>query len=274
MNNKKLKIAAAAALVMAASAGYIAYENLFIGVSEYSLPLSASGYEGLKICHLSDIHVKTNPRDYSRLIRLCAEGEPDLIFITGDLFDSRASDFTAAATLCETLCDIAPVYFVTGNHEEKLPADLYERAISSLTAAGVKVLGDKAEKFYYNERPVNIIGVYDRESPDYGLINALCEDGALNLLLSHRPQFAEGYAEAGADIAFCGHAHGGQARLPFVGGIIAPDQFFFPELYEGVHRFGERFTVISRGLGNSIIPVRVNNRPEIVFATVESEVEA
>lgn len=261
-----------AALAAALTAAYITYENEAIGLTEYEYATEKlqQGSEGLNICHLSDIHIRSQSKKYSRLIKICADCQPDIIAITGDLIDSRDTDIPYAISLVETLCEIAPVYYVTGNHEERLPTDMYAELLSELSGVGVHVLRNSCEVFVKDGVKYNIIGAFDRSEPDFSAISALADAEAVNILLSHRPQFAEGYAYAGADLTLCGHAHGGQARLPFVGGVIAPDQFFFPEYYQGIHFFDGRATVISRGIGNSLIPVRVNNRPEVVAVKVKS----
>ncbi len=264
-------IAAAVGVLTCAAIGYAVYENTAIQLARYEIASQAlpESLAGLRICHLSDIHVKPEPRDYGPLIKAAASTEPDLITVSGDLVDSRVSDISAAVSLMETLAQIAPVYYVTGNHEERLPPEIYAEVLKSLEDAGVHLLRDSSELFVMDGVAVNIMGVCDRKYPDFDLIRSLEQDGLFNLLISHRPQFAKEYAEAGADLTVCGHAHGGQARIPFIGGLIAPDQMFFPEFYQGVHEFSGRYTVISRGIGNSLIPVRVNNRPEVVLIEIK-----
>ncbi len=102
-------------------------------------------------------------------------------------------------------------------------------------------------------------------------LQTLVRDDKFNLLLSHRPELAENYERAGVSLALTGHAHGGQVRLPFVGGLVAPNQGFFPKYDAGLYRLGETKMIVSRGLGNSIIPVRVNNRPEIVVVELKAQ---
>lgn len=89
------------------------------------------------------------------------------------------------------------------------------------------------------------------------------------VLLSHHPELFELYAESGYNLVFCGHAHGGQIRLPFIGGIISPNQGLFPKYTAGIYRKGDTKMVVSRGLGNSAFPLRINNFPEIVKITLE-----
>ena len=100
---------------------------------------------------------------------------------------------------------------------------------------------------------------------------SLLEPGYYNVVLCHRPELFNGYVRAQADLVLTGHAHGRQIRLPFIGGLFAPHQGFFPKYTEGIHHQGETDMVISRGLGNSVLPVRINNTPELVVVTLEPQ---
>jgi len=96
------------------------------------------------------------------------------------------------------------------------------------------------------------------------------DKGNLRILLSHEPQLLQYYAHPTIDLVFSGHAHGGQFRLPGGRGLFAPDQGLFPEYTQGVHRCGATQMIVSRGLGNSRFPLRLNNRPEIVRVIVKA----
>ena len=85
------------------------------------------------------------------------------------------------------------------------------------------------------------------------------------ILLSHRPEVFDTYVEKKMNLVLCGHAHGGQFRLPLIGGMIAPNQGLFPKYDGGIYEKESTTMVVSRGIGNSIIPVRFNNRPEVVM---------
>ncbi|HKL42806.1 MAG TPA: metallophosphoesterase, partial [Clostridia bacterium] len=122
---------------------------------------------------------------------------------------------------------------------------------------------------------IDIIGLKD---PDFHTSNDL-EDQLMNLseennfqiLLSHRPELINLYSKEKIDLIFSGHAHGGQFRLPFIGGIIAPDQGLFPEYTSGLYVKDKSTLIVSRGLGNSIIPLRLFNQPEIIVLTIKND---
>ncbi len=101
------------------------------------------------------------------------------------------------------------------------------------------------------------------------LSELMSDNDKYTLLLSHRPELFEVYVKCGADLVLSGHAHGGQFRLPFVGGLVAPNQGLFPEYDAGLYTEGNTNMVVSRGVGNSILPFRFNNRPEVILIELE-----
>lgn len=144
--------------------------------------------------------------------------------------------------------------------------------------AGVTVLHDSEILLERNGVFVSLIGMDD---PSYAAQNSgslnvdqriteLTAKESYTILLSHRPELFRLYSEAGIDLVLSGHAHGGQFRLPFVGGLVAPDQGFFPEYDAGQYSDGGTNMIVSRGIGNSIIPIRFNNRPEVVLIELQT----
>lgn len=239
-----------------------------------------SGFDGFCIAQVSDLHDASFGEGNAALISLLKDAEPDIIAVTGDLIDSNRTDIDAAIAFAQCAMEIAPVYYITGNHEGALME--YWILREGLTQAGVHILSDTAEALVKDGETINIIGLDDpnfatREDVARGFdamirgkLDNLVRAGEYNILLVHRPELIESYCAGGADLALCGHAHGGQIRLPFIGGIIAPGQGFFPEYDSGLYTVGNTSMVVSRGLGNSVIPLRVNNRPEVVIITLES----
>ena len=143
---------------------------------------------------------------------------------------------------------------------------------------GVTVLNNALVREEYNNTMVTIAGVADPDMPGNnivktkGAISDLMKNAeGYTILLSHRPELFDTYVKSDIDLVFSGHYHGGQFRIPFIGGVVAPGAGFFPEYAEGTFEQEGTTMVVSRGLGNSVIPVRINNRPEIVVVKLTTE---
>lgn len=168
---------------------------------------------------------------------------------------------------------ICPVYYVTGNHERSLPETQRKELFEKLEQAGVVLLLDKTEEIRRGDASFTLIGLDDSSIYDNTLLKLTeeIEEEQFRLVLAHEPQGIRHYALGGADLVLCGHAHGGQFRIPFVGPVYAPGQGFFPKLTNGEHEDGNTKMIISRGLGNSVIPVRLFNNPEIVVVILKAQ---
>lgn len=243
-----------------------------VAVASGALP---GAFEGFKIAHVSDLHNAVFGRENEKLLSLIRAAEPDIIAITGDLIDSRHTDIDSALAFVEAAAEIAPIYYVTGNHESRLDFDEIE---PRLIAAGARVLRNEAEDIGRGGERIRLAGIDD---PSFIRTGGTAEEraaaeleqlgdggGTFTVLLAHRPELVEVYAEYGAGLVLSGHAHGGQVRLPLLGGLYAPGQGLLPEYDSGLYSLGETQMVVSRGLGNSVAPLRVNNRPELVIVTL------
>lgn len=234
-----------------------------------------AAFSGFRIAQVSDLHNAEFGENNVRLLELLSESGPDIIVITGDLVDSGHTDIDIAISFAEEAARIAPVYYVTGNHEARLSQ--YDRLRNGLEAAGVSMLEDRAVELERDGEKITLVGLSD---PDFtvrgdifGEVPAMVStklesladtESSYTILLSHRPELFESYASSGIDLVLSGHAHGGQFRFPFIGGLVAPNQGLFPKYDAGLYTESSTQMVVSRGIGNSIIPVRFNNRPEIV----------
>lgn len=255
--------------------------NLSIATTHFTISNNRvpEEFDGFKIAHLSDIH----DRDINHALQKILENESlDIIVITGDLIDSKNPDIDQAIHLVRYLQTIAPVYFVTGNHEAW--SGVYDRLEKKLNETGVHVLANNKILIEENNDSILLMGVHD---PSFniksnllseestlieGTLQSLREDSdAFSILLSHRPELFDVYVRHQIDLVFSGHAHGGQFRLPFIGGLIAPDQGLFPTYTSGIYEEENTQMVVNRGLGNSIIPIRFNNRAEIVLIELQSD---
>ncbi|MCG1011643.1 metallophosphoesterase [Tepidanaerobacter sp. GT38] len=238
-------------------------------------------FNGYRIVHISDLHNKQFGRNQERLLKKISAVSPDIIVITGDLIDRRKYDLETAMVFIDGAMKIAPVYYVSGNHEAW--SGDYENISENLRISGVQILDDTKATLIKGNGKIEILGLSD---PDFlttsylegtnssklrGHLERLSDDSAFQILLCHRPELFDIYVNQNIDLIFSGHAHGGQVRIPFVGGLVAPDQGLFPKYTSGAYTQNQSTMIVSRGLGNSVIPIRIFNRPEIVVVTLRSE---
>lgn len=250
-------------------------------VTEYTIESKRipQEFDGFRIVQISDFHNAEFGNGNGRLIELIAKSDPDIIVITGDMIDSRRTNMEIALELAESLRKLCPVYYVTGNHESRMP--VYETFKSGLENADVVILENSKVLLSRNKASVTLMGLNDpgfltgndaadAKSVIQPVIEAMRHpsDG-YTVLLSHRPELFDVYAEQEIDLIFSGHAHGGQVRLPFIGGIVAPNQGLFPKYDAGQFVSGITIMLVSRGVGNSAFPIRINNPPEIVVAELK-----
>ena len=248
------------------------YCNKNLKLTNYPLHFEnlPSDFEGFTIAQISDLHNCT----HKKLITKLKKSHPDIIAITGDMIDSRRTNIKIAADLAKKLTKIAPCYYVCGNHEARMPQE-YNELLQKLKKAGVTTLQNEKISLVKNNQKIRLIGVEDtfiirknseknnQEIMDEVLqkMNISCDE--FTILLSHRPELFSVYTHHKIDLVLTGHAHGGQIRLPVIGGLFAPNQGFLPKLFGGVHKKDRTTLVISSGIGNSQFPVRFLNPPEI-----------
>ena len=243
------------------------YQNKHLVITTYTYESGKLGadLDGYRIVQISDLHNAEFGKENKKLLKTIRSCSPDIIVITGDLVDSNHTNVERAVAFVEEAVKIAPVYYVTGNHEYWLDPSENEQMMQGILAAGACDLDDEAVRIEKGDFSFMLIGLDDQHLSDETLKNLLQEQkNELFIVLAHEPQYLQNYANAGADLVLTGHAHGGQIRLPFVGGIVAPDQGFLPEYTSGKYNSTDTEMIVSRGLGNSIIPVRLFNYPEVV----------
>ena len=253
--------------------------NKWVQTTEYTVSSEElpAAFDGKKIVQVSDLHNATFGKNQESLLRKVEEAEPDVIFITGDLVDSNRYDLDAALVLIDGLVEMSEVYFVTGNHE--VAVNKVDEIKEALVARGVIFLENETVHWELEGESLQIAGIHDPLMKPYSLAENYTNDAIetagltdqFTLLLAHRPEQLAVYAENNIDVVFSGHAHGGQVRIPGIGGIFAPGQGWFPRMTEGVFRKEETQLVLSRGLGNSGFPLRILNRPEVVSVTLKRE---
>lgn len=234
------------------------------------LPASFDGYV---IAQISDLHNKSFGRAQQKLLRQLQAARPDLIVVTGDLIDRRRAELQPALTLLRGCLEIAPVYYVTGNHEAG--ATEYPQLAQSLQQAGVALLDGRVQTLTRGAAEIELLGLPDPAfagaEASLAALAAQSDAARFRILLAHRPELLPSYAQSGVDLVFSGHAHGGQFRLPGAGGLVAPGQGLLPAFTSGAYALGRTTMIVSRGLGNSIVPLRLFNRPELILLTLRCQ---
>ena len=266
------------ALIVWIACGNTALELNVYTISSSKLPQSFDGY---RIAHVTDLHNAEMGKDNEKLLVMLRDADPDMIAITGDLIDSRNTDIEVALQFVREAVKIAPCYYVTGNHEARV--NEYGELKAGMGDAGVTVLEDVRTEISMEGATITLIGVNDPSyQTDYlfgdseTVMNTKLEDlhaenDGFTIVLSHRPELFDTYVDQNVDLVLSGHAHGGQFRLPFIGGLVAPNQGLFPEYGAGIYTEGNTNMLVSRGVGNSILPFRINNRPEVILIELQVE---
>lgn len=235
--------------------------------------------ENIRIALVSDLHSDKYGKNQKKLIKKLEKHNPDIILLAGDIFDAYAED-TNAEIFIKAIADKYPCYYVTGNHEWLCSDEAFLKRMAMLEDSGVVILKNETRILDINGQKINLCGVDDTESFSH-------EDGEANMsfseqikkvsdetrkdnytiLLSHRPERFETYAQYDFDLVVSGHAHGGQIRIPaIINGVYAPNQGLFPEYAGGQYDKNGITMIVSRGLAKNTTWVpRVFNRPEIVI---------
>ncbi|WP_210468660.1 metallophosphoesterase [Sporosarcina sp. 6E9] len=263
--------------------GFIIYKgNTTVGTTNYTLTSKRlpANFDGYTIIQLSDLHDAMFGENHADIVDEVVKIAPDAIYITGDFIDRNRYDLEQSLLLVEAIKDVAPIYYVTGNHE--ISINDVDRIKGSLQELGVQVLSDDRKIISSAEGEVMAIGGIEdplsSASDEQVTVERAVEKAfdevpkeTFTILLSHRPEYFDVYVKNEVDVTFSGHAHGGQIRIPGIGGVISPGQGIFPKLTSGIHEKEGSQLVVSRGIGNSLFPVRVFNKPEIVVVTLKKD---
>lgn len=283
-NNMELIIAVIILLILAALLFVIYRSNNRLDITKYAVADKniPKPFDGFLIVQLSDFHNTRSKAVREQILSALLESEPDIIVITGDFIDYYRTDTDISLEFLRRLISVAPVYYIPGNHEARI--DEYPQFCASAERLGARVLDDCLVSVVRGDSKIDIVGVKDpyfykeyEPVPERRIdilsekLKSLLQAGeSYTVLLSHRPELAELYADSGVDLALCGHAHGGQFRLPFVGGVFSPSQGLLPKYTCGLYETNGKRMIVSRGIGNSSFPFRINNSPELVLIRLEN----
>lgn len=281
--SKKRILLAVMAIALLSLIVWIVWGNTALELSTYTVTSSdlPESFQSYQIAHISDLHNTEMGKDNEKLLAMLRDADPDMIAITGDIIDSRNTDIEVALQFIREAVKIAPCYYVTGNHEARV--NEYEELKIGMASAGIIILEDAQTEISIEGQTITLIGVNDPSfQTDYlfgdsetvmnsKLMELHTDGNEFTILLSHRPELFDIYADHDIDLILSGHAHGGQFRLPFVGGLVAPNQGLFPEYDAGLYTGENTNMIVSRGIGNSILPFRVNNRPEVILIELQAK---
>ena len=274
-------------LVILLTASFILSQSA-ISISQYDCSAS-SLTQPLRIVQLTDLHNSEFGKGNERLLRRVSAQEPDLILLTGDMLNQYEERTDVPVNLIRELSQIAPVYASYGNHEQQHEKNYGTDLRAIFTEAGATVLEYDWVDAEIKGQELRIGGIYgycmagyylrtkEAEEQEVAFLDEFCNTDRTKLLLCHMPVAWIAYGSLDywdADYVFAGHAHGGQVRIPFVGGLYAPDQGWFPGRCEGLFysKDGEHTLVLSRGLGTSRSKLpRLNNIPEILVLDLVPE---
>lgn len=235
--------------------------------------------QSFKIVHLADLHNYQYGTENSRLINKVKNESPDVIFLTGDMLNADEERTDILTNLIQQLVNIAPVYASLGNHEmEYIQLSGNRNLIVQMEEAGATVLNKKYIDIEIKNQKIRLGGIYgyvispdDKEDTEQTFMEEFQDTGRFKILLSHMPEgllLWKSMEHWDVDLVFSGHVHGGQMRIPFVGGLYDPEEGFFPTYTKGIYECGNGTMVLSAGLGSSGGIPRVNNLPELVVCEI------
>ncbi len=282
----KKVLTATAGAAAAAGLAYACWENNALVVERHTVSLGLAS--PLRIVQIADLHGKRFGRGNGRLLKKVRALQPDLILVTGDTVCGNCAHLEDMTETVRALCGIAPVCLIPGNHERR--SGRMEEILGRFREVGAIALCDEEYTLDLRGMAVHVLGLAEEIGVDRGaylraalgqfeypdrdaLLLSLAQRDGLRIVLSHFPELFCGigwrsYCRFDFDLLFAGHAHGGQVRLPYLGGLFAPGQGLFPKYTSGV--YGDRpKMIVSRGLGGKMLVPRVNNRPEITCVDVE-----
>ena len=255
------------AAALFALANVALYDGLTVRNYKISTPLVSAKHRFVLI---TDLHSTFYGKKQEKLLSAIEKYSPEAVLFAGDIAHDKR-DFAGTEVLLTALVKKYPCYYVTGNHEKLV--DFTPDIKGLISECGVEVVSDKSIDIGDN---IVIHGVDDplfySDKFESVLAQRETSDEKYDILLSHRPEYAEQYSKMGFDLALCGHAHGGQVRVPLLlNGLYAPHQGLFPKYAGGQYAFDNgNQVIVSRGLMINDLP-RVFNPPELVVIDIEAK---
>lgn len=250
-----------------------AWRNQTVRVTNYVIGEKME--PGIRIVLLSDLHNRTFGAHNRELTREIEKADPDLICMTGDMLNADEEDISVMLELMRAAASVAPVYVSYGNHEKEYEERFGTDLKALMEETGVRVLERSWEDIRIHGRRIRIGGLYGYAMPtqpgfdgeEQRFLEGFQETEDEKILLCHMPAawiLWNSLSYWDVDLVLAGHTHGGQIRVPFLGGVYAPDQGWFPGFTAGLLEDDGKYLAVSAGLGSEGWILRLNNRPELV----------
>ena len=243
-------------------------------------------FDGFKILQLSDLHNYSYGKNNEKLLNLINENKPDIITITGDMVNTNSKNYNNFYNLATVLAKSYTTYYIMGNHELKLSGQAQLEMIFKLNSLGINVLNNKETQITKGNDYISLYGLHQpvltyknnfKNDTTYNFTLtemqqklSFADSDKFNILLAHSPFEFETFSAWGANLVLSGHVHGGLIRLPLIGGILSPERALFPKYSAGEYNMGDSKMIVSRGLGNGTINLRIFNNPEICVITLKN----
>lgn len=223
-------------------------------------------YKKLKISQISDFH-SSRFINLDKLVTDIYKYDPNLIVLTGDIIDGKKKEIDRALALVDKLRTLdLDIYFITGNHEYR--NENFELFMEELSKRGIIILDNRLVEL--EEYNVSLAGInFGLSKEEYDETVSGMNVDSYNILLSHSPKYPVNYSENKEDLIICGHTHGGQVRVPFIGAVVSPSEGFFPKYDKGIYDLGKTKLYIDSGLGTSALALRMFNRAQISNIDIE-----
>lgn len=254
-------------------------ETTYFTIKSENLP---ENFDGVQFVLLSDLHNKSFGEQNVRLLLAIEKIHPEFIVIAGDMITFQGEkDNQTAKNLVRELGKKYDVFYGPGNHETKLSEIDQGKYKQEIENTKVHYLDNQSVLLRRGKQEIRITGLnlplnyfkkFRQTLLDKMVVEELLgkkKDQKFTLLIAHKPAHFKQYIDWGADLVVSGHVHGGIIQVPFLGGVISPQLEIFPKYDAGKFILGKSTMIISKGLGSHSIPIRINNRPEIVVITMK-----
>lgn len=275
-NKKRIIFVVSMAIMVSIGSIYVYKGSKTIDVTTYQVESSKITSE-IRVALLTDLHSTEIDEGNKNLIQSIKDCKPDIICYSGDMINWSDTNYEVTLNLTRELVKIAPVYYGLGNHEYYKYVEKNRDFIDMFQKAGAIMLNNTYETVEINGNIIDIGCVceapeqYEKYKPD--IVDRMEQSEHFKLLLAHAPELYMGTLnEKDIDLSLAGHAHGGQIRIPYIGGLYTPDQGFLPELTAGMYEYDKTTLIISRGLGDHTFVPRINNNPELVIINISQNI--